>query len=158
MLTRFLSSGFALMVLAAFVYAISDITLKYLTSSLPITEISFIRFFLGGIILWPALSYQRISLKGNRLRFLILRGIVGTLSFFCILKSMALIPLSLTMVLFYTFPIFVAFFFLVALAAAAMATTEPMPAITTMMNQGCSNIVPVPLAAVIVTITLEAWP
>ena len=109
MLTRFLSSGFALMVLAAFVFAISDITIKYLTSSLPIMEISFIRFFLGGIILWPALSYQRISLKGNRLRFLILRGIVGTLSFLCMLKSMALIPLSLTMVLFYTFPIFVAF-------------------------------------------------
>ncbi len=109
MLTRFSSSGFGLMVFAAFVYAISDMNNKFLTSSLPIPEIAFVRFFLGGIILWPVLSYQRISLKGNHVRFLILRGIFGTLSFFCILKSMALIPLSLAMVLFYTFPIFVAF-------------------------------------------------
>jgi drug/metabolite transporter (DMT)-like permease len=109
MLTRFSSSGFGLMVFAAFVYAISDIINKFLTSSLPIPEIFFVRFFLGGIILWPVLSYRRTSLKGNHVRFLILRGIFGTLSFFFMLKSMTMIPLSLVMVLFYTFPIFVAF-------------------------------------------------
>jgi drug/metabolite transporter (DMT)-like permease len=98
------------MVLAAFLYSISDVLFKILTSAIPITQIAFIRFLMGGIILWPVLSSQGISLKGNRIGVLILRGIFGTVSFFCILESMTLIPFSLTMVLFYTFPIFAAFF------------------------------------------------
>ena len=110
MLKRLLSSGLGLMVLAAFIYSISDILNKLLTLSLPITEIAFFRFFLGGMILWPILVSRRISLKGNQIWALILRGIFGTVSFFCLLESMARIPISLTMVLFYTFPIFTAFF------------------------------------------------
>jgi drug/metabolite transporter (DMT)-like permease len=105
---QFLASGFGLMVLSAFVYSISDVILKILSRSLPTTEIAFIRFLLGGIILWPILSSMKISPKGNDIRILVLRGIFGTVSFLCLLKSMAMIPLSLAMVLFYTYPIFAA--------------------------------------------------
>ena len=110
MVKRFFASGFWLMVLAAFIYSIGDTVLKVLSSSLPTTEIVFIRFLLGALLLWPILSSRRISFKGNHLRFLILRGLLGTISFFCLLKSMAMIPLSITMVLFYTFPLFTALF------------------------------------------------
>lgn len=98
------------MVLAAFIYSICDILIKLLTRSVPATEIAFIRFFLGGLILWPILVSRGVSLRGDRICVLILRGVLGTVSFFCLLESMARIPLSLTMVLFYTYPIFVAFF------------------------------------------------
>jgi len=107
---QFLASGFGLMVLSAFVYSISDVILKILSRSLPTTEIAFIRFLLGGIILWPILSSMKISPRGNDIRILVLRGIFGTVSFLCLLKSMAMIPLSLAMVLFYTYPIFAALF------------------------------------------------
>ena len=98
------------MILSAFIYSIGDVILKILSRSLPMTEIAFVRFLLGGIILWPILSRMKISPKGNDIRILVLRGIFGTVSFFCLLKSMAMIPLSLAMVLFYTYPIFAAFF------------------------------------------------
>ena len=98
------------MVFAAFVYAIGDVLYKILTSSLPITEIALVRFLFGGIVLGPVILSRGASLKGNQIGALVLRGIFGTVSFFCLLKSMTLIPFSLTMVLFYTYPIFVAFF------------------------------------------------
>jgi drug/metabolite transporter (DMT)-like permease len=110
MLRRLLSSGFGLMVPAAFLYSINDVFFKILTSSLPITQVAFIRFLLGGIVLWPVLSSQGISFRGNHIGVLILRGVFGTVSLLCILESMTLIPFSMTMVLFYTFPIFAAFF------------------------------------------------
>jgi len=106
MFRRFLASGFGLMISAAFLYSINDVFLKILISSLPIPQIAFIRFLLGGIVLWPVISAQGISLRGSQIGALVLRGVFGTSSLFCILKSLTLIPLSLTMVLFYTFPIF----------------------------------------------------
>jgi drug/metabolite transporter (DMT)-like permease len=107
---RFLTSGFWLMILAAFVFSFADILAKYLTSQFSIMQIAFIRFLLGGVILWPVLSSRGISLKGTHTRVLILRGLLGTFSFFCLLKSIALIPLANAIVLFYTFPLFVALF------------------------------------------------
>ena len=110
MIKGLLVNGFGLMVLAASLYAITDITLKFLSASFPLTEIAFIRFLTGLIILWPILYSQGISVRGNRTRILILRGIFGTLSFFCLIKSIAMIPLANAIILFYTFPIFVALF------------------------------------------------
>jgi drug/metabolite transporter (DMT)-like permease len=107
---RLLASGFGLMIMAAFVFSLADILTKYLTSQISIMQIAFIRFLLGGIILWPILSSRGISLRGNQTKILILRGLCGTLSFFCLLQSIALIPLANAIVLFYTFPLFVALF------------------------------------------------
>lgn len=108
--SRIFTSGFWLMVLSAFVFSIADILTKHLTSQLSIIQIAFVRFLLGGIILWPILSSKGISLRGNQTRILILRGLCGTLSFFCLLQTIALIPLANAIILFYTFPLFVALF------------------------------------------------
>src|SRR4030065_1833152 len=110
MVKRFLTNGFWLMFLAAFIYSIADVFIKILSTSLPITEIAFVRFLFGGVILWPILSSLRTSLRGRHLPYLILRGVFGTFSFLCLLRSMALTSLSISMVLFYTFPIFAALF------------------------------------------------
>jgi drug/metabolite transporter (DMT)-like permease len=110
MVKHFFTSGFWLMLLAAFIYALADTLLKSLSSLFSTTEIGFIRFLLGGLILWPILSSRGISLRGNNTWILILRGLFGTLSFFCLLKSIAMIPLGNAMVLFYTFPLFVVLF------------------------------------------------
>lgn len=110
MVNRFLSNGFWLMFLAAFIYSIADVFIKVLSTSLPITEIAFVRFLLGGVILWPILSSLGTSLRGRHIQYLILRGVFGTSSFLCLLKSMAMTSLSISMVLFYTFPIFAALF------------------------------------------------
>jgi drug/metabolite transporter (DMT)-like permease len=98
------------MLLAALIFSFTDIFIKYLSSSFSATQIAFVRFFLGGLTLWPILASRGISLRGNRTRILILRGFFGTLSFFCLLKSIGMIPLSNAIVLLYTFPLFAALF------------------------------------------------
>jgi len=103
---RFLINALWLMLLAAFVYSFADLLLKYLSSSFSATEIAFIRFLIGGLVLWPILTSRRIPLRGNQTFTLILRGLCGTLSFFCLLRSIAMIPLANTIVLLYTFPLF----------------------------------------------------
>jgi drug/metabolite transporter (DMT)-like permease len=109
-LKQLLFTGLGLMLLAAFSFSFTDIFIKYLSSSFSPTQIAFVRFFLGGFILWPILSSRGISLRGNQTRILILRGLFGTLSFFCLLKSIAMIPLSNAIVLHYTFPLFATIF------------------------------------------------
>jgi drug/metabolite transporter (DMT)-like permease len=109
-LKRLLISGLGLMLLSAIIFSFTDIFIKHLSSSFSATQIAFVRFFLGGFILWPLLSSKGMSLRGNQTRILILRGLFGTLSFFLLLKSIAMIPLSNAIVLHYTFPLFAALF------------------------------------------------
>jgi drug/metabolite transporter (DMT)-like permease len=109
-LKRLWTSGLGLMLLAAIIFSLTDIFIKYLSSSFSSTQIAFARFFLGGFILWPLLSSKGMPLRGNQTRILILRGFFGTLSFFFLLKSIGMIPLSNAIVLHYTFPLFAALF------------------------------------------------
>jgi drug/metabolite transporter (DMT)-like permease len=106
----FLESGLIVMVLSAFLYALTDIIIKCIAPSFGVIQIAFARFLLGALILWPMLISSSQSLIGNSTRFLLLRGLTGTLAFFCLVKSIAMIPLSNAMVLFYTFPLFATFF------------------------------------------------
>lgn len=106
----FLESGFMAMILSAFFFAITDIIIKFISPSLGVIQIAFVRFLIGALILWPMLKLSGQSLMGNSIRVLLLRGFTGTLAFFCLLKAIAMIPLSNAMVLFYTFPLFATLF------------------------------------------------
>jgi drug/metabolite transporter (DMT)-like permease len=109
-LKRLSISGLGLMLLSALIFSFADILTKHLCSFFLPTQIAFVRFLFGGAILWPILSSKGISLRGNQTQILILRGLFGTLSFFCLLKSIAMIPLSNAIVLHYTFPLFAGLF------------------------------------------------
>ena len=110
MVRLFLASGLAVMVLSAFLFAISNVVIKFLSPAVAVTEIAFFRFSVGGIVLLSLLLPRGISLRGNRTSVLLVRGFTGTLTFLCLLKSISLIPLANALVLFYTFPVFAAFF------------------------------------------------
>ena len=94
------------MILSAFFFALSYVLVKSMSPSVGMFQIAFFRFLLGGLILWPVLVSGRSSLKGKSTGILVLRGLAGTLAFFCLLKSIPMIPLSNAMVLLYTFPLF----------------------------------------------------
>lgn len=118
MITRvkiLLENGFTPMMLAALFYSVADILVKYISPSVDVIAIAFCRFFLGGLILWPLLLSRRASLRGQSTGVLLLRGLAGTIGFFCLLKSIAMIALANAMVLFYTFPLFATFFSFVLL-------------------------------------------
>ncbi len=117
-LKRFFTSGFWWMLFSALLFSWADILIKYLATSISTLQIAFVRFLLGGLILLPILSSKRVSLKGNQTRILLLRGLFGTLAFFCLLKSIAMIPLADAIVLLYTFPLFTVFFSFLILKAA----------------------------------------
>ena len=110
MAKRLLSSGFMLMTLSAFFFALGDILIKFMSPTLGAIQIAFVRFLLGALILLPFLLSSGQSLKGSSTWVLSVRGLTGTLTFFCLLKAIAMIPLSHAMVLFYTFPLFATFF------------------------------------------------
>ena len=110
MIRIMLKNGFVLMTLAAFFYAVADVFVKFMSPSIGLIPIAFVRFLLGGLILLPFLVQGHESLKGNSTRVLLLRGLTGTLAFFCLVKSITMIPLSNAIVLFYTFPLFATFF------------------------------------------------
>jgi drug/metabolite transporter (DMT)-like permease len=110
MIRILLNSGFLLMTFSAFFYALGDICIKFISPSIGSVPIAFFRFVLGGLILLPLLARGQESLRGNSTRYLLLRGFTGTLAFFCLVKSIAMIPLSNAMVLFYTFPLFATLF------------------------------------------------
>ena len=110
MIRILLNSGFLLMTFSAFFYALGDICIKFISPSIGSVPIAFFRFVLGGLILFPLLARGQESLRGSSTRYLLLRGFTGTLAFFCLVKSIAMIPLSNAMVLFYTFPLFATLF------------------------------------------------
>jgi drug/metabolite transporter (DMT)-like permease len=110
MINRLLSSGFILMVLSAFFFTITDILIKYMSPTMGTIQIAFVRFSLGVLILLPMMLVRGESLKGSSIRVLLVRGLTGTLAFLCLLKCIAMIPLSNAMVLFYTFPLFATLF------------------------------------------------
>ncbi len=105
-----LTSGLGLMLLSAITFSFADILTKYLSSTFSPMQIAFVRFLFGSLVLWPILYLKGISLKGHQTRVLVLRGLFGTLSFFCLLQSITLIPLSSAIVLLYTFPLFALLF------------------------------------------------
>jgi drug/metabolite transporter (DMT)-like permease len=115
MIKRLLSSGFILMTLSAFFFALTDIIIKYISPVMGTIQIAFVRFFLGVLMLVPVMRVIGESLKGNSTRVLLIRGLTGTMAFLCLLQSIAMIPLSNAMVLFYTFPLFATVFSFVLL-------------------------------------------
>jgi drug/metabolite transporter (DMT)-like permease len=98
------------MTLAALLFAFSNVIVKFISAAFSSGQIAFVRFLIGGVILWPVLRAQKVPIKGNGTLLLICRGFFGTISYFCLLKSISLIPLSNAIVLFYTYPLFVVLF------------------------------------------------
>jgi drug/metabolite transporter (DMT)-like permease len=105
-----LSSGFILMSLSAFFFAVTDILIKSISPSMGTLQIAFVRFFLGVLILLPVMRVRGEAFVSSSIRVLLVRGFTGTLAFLCLLQCIAMIPLSNAMVLFYTFPLFATLF------------------------------------------------
>jgi drug/metabolite transporter (DMT)-like permease len=98
------------MLAAALLFAIMDCLIKASASSFRIWEIAFYRFGCGMGILMLIFGWRSNPFSGRNHKFLMLRGVAGSLSFLAVVIAFRLIPISTALVLFYVFPAFAALF------------------------------------------------
>ena len=98
--------GTAWLVSASLFYGATNISAKMSTTCLTIWQTAMGRFLLGALLI-PVITYFfRLKLLGQNRRLLFLRGICATGAFLCIIQSFKSVPISVTMVLFYLWPVF----------------------------------------------------
>ena len=97
--------GAMLMLSSAFMFAVLDGLIKLLGPEFSVWDLSFYRFGCGMAILIP-ISGRGNPFRGHDLRLLIVRGITGSIAFFCLVVAIHLVPISTAMVLFFSYPAF----------------------------------------------------
>jgi len=94
------------MVAASLFYGATNISAKMSVSYLTIWQTAMGRFLLGALLIPFIARFFGLELFGQNRRLLFLRGICATAAFLCIIQSFKTVPISVTMVLFYLWPVF----------------------------------------------------
>jgi len=102
--------GACLMLAAALLFGVVSGLIKLLGPPFRVWDIAFYRFACGLAILVPMFSWKGNPFNGHNPKMLVIRGITGTCAFLALVVAIRLIPISTTMVIFYSFPAFAAFF------------------------------------------------
>ena len=98
--------GTAWMVAASLFYGATSISAKMSVTYLTTWQTAMGRFLLGALLIPFIARFFRLNLLGQNRRLLFLRGICATGAFLCIIQSFKTVPISVTMVLFYLWPVF----------------------------------------------------
>ena len=83
---------------------------KNIDNRIPIYELVFFRSLLSLMITLYIINLKKINPWGNNRPLLILRGVLGTLALICIFYAIKNMPLSISTVIQYTYPIFISIF------------------------------------------------
>jgi len=103
------SNGILIMLGASGFFSAFDCLNKYLVGSFAPGEIAFVRFAFGALILSPSLIRQRPWRDRHEFLFLLLRGVLGAVAFYAMIRAFQTSALSVTMVLFWTNPMWALF-------------------------------------------------
>ena len=98
-------NGVVIMLTASVFFAVFDALTKYLTSSLPVGEIALARFAFGFIVTFHILFKEKSWLDKRDFLLLIVRGLSGIGTFYLTLLAFEVETLSVTMILFFTNPL-----------------------------------------------------
>ena len=98
-------NGIVIMLTASVFFAVFDALAKYLTISFSIGEIAFARFAFGLVMTFHTLFKEKSWFEKRDFFFLIFRGLSGFGTFYFMLLALEIDTLSVTMVLFYTSPL-----------------------------------------------------
>ena len=98
------------LVLASFFFSLMTLCVKNTNSRIPIYELVFFRSLFSLIITLFIINLKNINPLGNNRPILILRGVLGTLALVCIFYAIRNMPLSISTVIQYTYPIFISIF------------------------------------------------
>ena len=98
------------LVLASFFFSLMTLCVKKIDNRIPIFELVFFRSLLSLIITLSIINIKNINPFGNNPPLLVLRGLLGTIALICIFYAIRNMPLSISTVIQYTYPIFISIF------------------------------------------------
>ena len=98
------------LVLASFFFSLMTLCVKNIDNRIPIYELVFFRSLLSLMITLFIIKLKNINPFGNQRLLLILRGVLGTLALVSIFHAIRNMPLSISTVIQYTYPIFISIF------------------------------------------------
>ena len=98
------------LVFASFFFSLMTVCVKNIDKRIPIFELVLFRSFLSLIITLFIIKLKNINPLGKNRPLLILRGVLGTLALVCIFYAIRNMPLSISTVIQYTYPIFISIF------------------------------------------------
>lgn len=93
------------MLSACLFFSVFDAVTKVLSNTFSLGELGVARFGFGLLVTFPILIRKKLRPKRRDLFLLILRGLLGIGVFFAVIKAFRVSSLSVTMILFYTSPI-----------------------------------------------------
>ena len=98
------------LVFASLFFSLMTVCVKKIDSRINIYELVFFRSLISLLITSLILKKKDINPWGNNRKLLLLRGILGTMALVCIFYAIRNMPLSISTVIQYTYPIFISIF------------------------------------------------
>ncbi len=98
------------LVLASFFFSLMTLCVKNIDRRIPIYELVLFRSLISLMITLFIINLKNINPWGKNKPLLILRGVLGTLALVCIFYAIRNMPLSISTVIQYTYPIFISIF------------------------------------------------
>jgi drug/metabolite transporter (DMT)-like permease len=98
------------LILASFFFSLMTVCVKKIDNRIPIYELVFFRSLLSLLITSLIINKKNLNPWGKNKPLLILRGILGTIALVCIFYAIKNMPLNISTVIQYTYPIFISVF------------------------------------------------
>ena len=98
------------LVFSSLFFSLMTFCVKKIDNRIPIYELVFFRSLISLMITFFIINIKNINPWGNNKPLLILRGLLGTSALVCIFYSIKNMPLSISTVIQYTYPIFISIF------------------------------------------------
>ena len=98
------------LVFASFFFSLMTLCVKNIDKRIPVYELVLFRSLISLMITLFIINLKNINPWGKNRPLLILRGFLGTLALVCIFYAIRNMPLSISTVIQYTYPIFISIF------------------------------------------------
>ena len=98
------------LLLASFFFSLMTVCVKSVDNRIPIYELVFFRSIISLGITSLIIKKREINPWGENKKLLILRGLLGTIALICIFYAIRNMPLNISTVIQYTYPIFISIF------------------------------------------------
>ena len=98
------------LILASFFFSLMTVCVKKIDNRIPVYELVFFRSLLSLLITSLIINKKNLNPWGKNKPLLILRGILGTIALVCIFYAIKNMPLNISTVIQYTYPIFISIF------------------------------------------------